>query len=212
MHNGDLSQKDREVVVGVSSSQLQLPCGYEKILGIRSQVCASSSTRLSWKTFIANHAHETWACDFLQTYDLFFRVVFVYFIIELESRRVVRYGVTRHPSDLWVARHTREATPYDEGPRFLIRDNDSKYGSSFVRVTKDRGIDVKRTPVRAPKANAVCERFIGNGRRECLDHALILSERQLYRVIGQYVDYFSHARPHQGIGQRMPDPKPERHN
>ena len=82
----------------------------------------------TWSTFIKNHAGETWACDFLQTYNLFFRMVFVYFIIELGSRRIVHYGVTRHPSDLWVAQQVREATPYQEGPRFLIRDNDSKYG------------------------------------------------------------------------------------
>jgi putative transposase len=163
----------------------------------------------TWATFLKNHAGETWACDFLQTYDLFFRVVFVYFIIELGSRRVVHYGVTRHPSDFWVAQQVKGATPYGEGPRFLIRDNDSKFGECFTRVTKDREIDVLRTPVRAPKANSICERFIGSVRRECLDHMLILNERHLYRLTGEYVDYFNHARPHQGIEQRIPDPREE---
>jgi putative transposase len=161
----------------------------------------------TWATFIKNHAGEMWACDFLQTYDLFFRAVFVYFIVELGSRRIVKYGVTRSPSDFWVAQQVRDATPYEEGPRFLIRDNDGKYGQCFNRVAKDRGIDVLRTPVRSPKANAICERFIGGVRRECLDHMLILNERHLQRVIGEYVDYFSGARPHQGIGQRIPDPR-----
>ena len=163
----------------------------------------------TWATFLKNHAGETWACDFLQTYDLFFQVVFVYFIIELGSRRVVHYGVTRHPNDFWVAQQVRGATPYGEGPRFLIRDNDSKFGECFTRVAKDREIDVLRTPVRAPKANAICERFIGSVRRECLDHMLILNERHLYRLTGEYVDYFNHARPHQGIEQRIPDPREE---
>ena len=161
----------------------------------------------TWATFLANHAGETWACDFVQAYDVFFRAIFVYFIIELGSRRVVQYGVTRAPSDIWVAQQVREATPYDERPRFLIRDNDKKYGACFTRVAQDRGIDVIRTPVCAPKANAVCERFIGSVRRECLDHIFILSERQLYRLIGEYVAYFNHARPHQGIDQRIPDPQ-----
>ncbi|MFC1960684.1 integrase core domain-containing protein [Chloroflexota bacterium] len=161
----------------------------------------------TWATFMKNHAGEMWACDFLQTYDLFFRVVFVYFIIELGSRRVVHYGVTRHPSDFWVAQQVRQATPYEEGPRFLIRDNDSKYGQCFNRVAEGRGIDVLRTPVRAPKANAKCERFIGSVRRECLDHMLILNERYLHRITGQYVAYFNHSRPHQGIDQRIPDPR-----
>jgi transposase InsO family protein len=142
----------------------------------------------------------------VQTYDLFFRTVFVYFIVELGSRKVVHYGVTRSPSDVWVAQQVREATPYAEGPRFLIRDNDKKYGRCFTRVTEDRQIDVLKTPVEAPQANAICERFIGSVRRECLDHVLILSERHLHRVIGEYVAYFNRARPHQGIGQRIPDP------
>ena len=131
----------------------------------------------TWATFIKNHAGEMWACDFVQTYDLFFRVVFVYFIIELGSRRIVQYGVTRSPSDFWVAQQVRAATPYEDGPRFLIRDNDGKYGQCFNRVAKDREIEVLRTPVRAPQANAICGRFIGSVRRECLDHILILSER-----------------------------------
>ena len=160
----------------------------------------------TWSTFLANHANEIWACDFVQTYDLFFRMVFVFFIVELGSRKVVHYGVTRSPSDVWVAQQMREATPYGEGPRFLIRDNDGKYGQGFARVTEDRQIEILKTPVRAPQANAICERFIGSVRRECLDHLLILSERHLHRIIGEYVAYFNHARPHQGIGQRIPDP------
>jgi len=149
---------------------------------------------------------QAWACDFVQTYDLFFRTVFAFFIIELGSRRVVHYGVTRSPSDGWVAQQLREATPYDERPRFLIRDNDSEYGQCFTRVAEDRRIEILRTPVRAPKANSICERFLGSVRRECLDHILILSERHLHQVIGEYVAYFNHSRPHQGIGQRIPDP------
>ena len=160
----------------------------------------------TWATFVQNHAGEIWACDFLQTYDLFFRVVFVYFIIELGSRRIVQYGVTRSPSDFWVAQQVRVATPYEEGPRFLIRDNDGKYGQCFTRVAEGRGIKVIKTPVRAPKANAMCERCIGSVRRECLDHMLIINDRHLYRLIDEYVAYYNHARPHQGIGQRIPDP------
>lgn len=160
----------------------------------------------SWATFLANHAGETWACDFVQTYDLLFRTIFVYFIVELGSRRVVHYGVTRAPSDVWVAQQVREATPYEERPRFLIRDNDKKYGQRFTGVAQNRQIDVLRTPVRAPRANAIMERFIGSVRRECLGHMLILSERQLYCVVRDYVAYFIHARPHQRLGQRIPDP------
>jgi len=163
----------------------------------------------TWATFIANHAGETWACDFVQTFDIFFRTIFVYFIVELGSRRIVHFGVTRAPSDRWVAQRVREATPYEEGSRFLIRDNDGKYEPCFTQVAKGRGIEVIRTPVRAPKANAVCERFIGSVRRECLDHMVILNEQHLYRLIDDYVSYFNHARPHQGLNQRIPVPVEE---
>ena len=87
--------------------------------------------------------------------------------------------------------------PFGEGPRFLIRDNDRKFGAHFSCTTGR--VEKLKTPVRAPKANATCERFIGRVRRECLDHVIILSERHLRRLVREYVDYFNHARPHQGI-------------
>jgi transposase InsO family protein len=130
----------------------------------------------SWKTFIANHAHETWACDFVQTYDLFFGIMFIFFIIEIGSRRVVHFNVTRHPTDQWVGQQLREATPYDTKPRFLIRDNDTKFGQHFTKVATGAQIEILRTPIQSPKANAYCERFIGSVRREFLDHVFILRE------------------------------------
>jgi putative transposase len=133
---------------------------------------------------------------FVQTYDLFFRTVFVFFIIEVESRRVVHFSVTRSPSDARIAQQWRNATPFGEGPRFLIRDNDKKFGAHFSHVSDD--IEVLKTPVRAPKANAVCERFIGSVRRECLDYIIILSERHLRRLVREYVNYFTDERPCQG--------------
>jgi putative transposase len=160
----------------------------------------------TWAAFLQNHASEIWACDFVQTYDVFFRTIFVFFIIELESRRVVHCGVTRSPSDAWVAQQWRNATPFGEGPRFLIRDNDDKFGPHFSCVTDN--IDVLKTPVRALKANAMCERFIGSVRRECLDHGIILSDRHLQRLVREYVDYFTDERPCQGdlqFGMRKTD-------
>jgi hypothetical protein len=163
----------------------------------------------TWATFLRNHVKEIWAFNFLQTYDLLFRTVFVFVIIELGSRRLVHYGVTRNPTESWLAQQLREATPFGDGPRYLIRDNDSKYGASFTRVAAGTGIEVLRTPYGAPKADvaelrAVCERFLGSMRRECLDYILILSERHLHRVMREYQGYFNHARPHQGIGQSIP--------
>jgi putative transposase len=113
-----------------------------------------------WATFLRNHAADIWACDFLQVTDLFFRPLFAFFVIELKSRKVIHIGVTRSPTDSWVAQQLREATPYGQAPKYLIRDNDSKFGSCFARVAKTSSIKILKTPVHAPRANAVCERFL----------------------------------------------------
>jgi len=170
---------------------------------------SSKQKQQPWATFLRNHASEIWACDFLQTYDIFFRTVFVFVIIELGSRRAVHFRVTRNPTDQWTAQQLREATPFGEKPRFLIRDNDDKFGPAFARVANATDIEVLKTPYRAPKANAICERFLGNLRRECLDHFLILGERHLHRLVKEYMAYFNHACPHQGIEQHIPC-QPER--
>jgi len=124
----------------------------------------------------------------------------------LKSRKVIHVNVTRSPIDPWVAQQLREATPYGERPRYLIRDNDRKFGPNFARVATTSGIKLLRTPYRTPKANAICERFLGSVRRECLDHFLIFHEKQLSRLLRAYILYFNQARPHQGLGQRIPDP------
>ena len=186
--------------------KLSIRVSKSTIQKIMNSVRGSLSAQQTWVTFLRNHASQIWACDFLQTYDLFFRSVFVFVIIELGSRRIVHFGVTRNPTDQWTAQQLREATPFAEGPRFLIHDNDNKYGNSFAQVADGTGIEVLRTPYRAPKANAICERFLGSLRRECLDHFLILSEHHLHRLVKGYQQYFNHARPHQDIEQRIPCP------
>jgi len=163
----------------------------------------------TWATFLRNHAPETWACDFLTVTDLLFRPLFAFFVIELATRRVVHVGATRHPTDAWVAQQLREATPFGQRPRYLIRDNDGKFGAAFASVAAASGITILRTPPRALQANATCERFLGSARRECLDHLVVFGERHLARVLREYVAYFNRARPHQGLGQALPEPSAE---
>jgi putative transposase len=155
-------------------------------------------------TFRRNHAPAIWACDFLPVTDLLFRPVYAFFVIALETRRVVHVGVTRHPTDTWVAQQLREATPCGQRPRYLIRDNDCKYGRVFAHVAAASGITELRTAYRAPRQNATCERFLGSVRHECLDHLLILGEAHLRRVLREYARYFNQDRPHQGLAQRVP--------
>ncbi len=105
----------------------------------------------TWKTFLRNHAAGVWACDFLQVTDLFFRPLFAFFIIELQSRKVIHVNVTRSPTDPWVAQQLREATPYGQKPKYLIRDTDRKCGQNFARVAETSGIKMLRTPNRTPR-------------------------------------------------------------
>src|SRR5215216_3777164 len=158
-----------------------------------------------WATFLRNHAHDIWAADFLPVTDLLCRPLYAFLVIALGSRRVVHVGVTRHPTDAWVAQQLREATPFGQRPRYLIRDNDRTYGPAFARVAAATGIEELRMAYRAPRENATCERFLGSVRRECLDHLLVLGEAHLRRILREYVAYYNTARPHQGLQQRMPD-------
>jgi len=133
--------------------------------------------------------------------------IFAFFIIELQSRKVIHVGVTRAPTDAWAVQQLREATLYGQTPKYLIRDNDCKFGPCFARVAATSGIKILKTTYQAPRANAICERFLLSVRRECLDHILILHEKQLHRVLHAYVTYFNEARPHQGIQQQVPQGK-----
>jgi putative transposase len=156
--------------------QLNLPVAKQTIQKYLRQVRPRRPSTQTWRTFLHNHAQDIWACDFLPVINLFFRQYFVFFIVELASRRVVHFGVTAHPTDAWTAQQLREATPFGQGPKYLIRDNDNKYSWEFAGVAAGAGITVLKTPVAAPNANAVVERFQGSVRRECLDHMLVLGQ------------------------------------
>jgi putative transposase len=166
-------------------------------------VCTTRPRGQTWATFLQNHANDIWACDFLPVTDLFFRSLFSFFIVELHSRRVIHVGVTRSPTDAWVAQQLREATAYGRGPKYLIRDRDAKFGP-VLRVAATSGIKILKHTITL-RANAICERFLGSVRRKCLDHLFILQDKQLHRVLRAYIQYFNQARSHQGIRQQIPD-------
>ncbi len=157
-----------------------------------------------WRTFLRNHT--VWACDFVQVYDIWFRSLFAFVVLDVNAKEVVHVAVTREPSERWTAQQLRNATPFGTGPKFLIRDRDAKFGADFDRAAKGAGIRVLKTAVRTPLMNSVCERFLGSVRRECLDHVIILGEDHLRAVLAEYVAYFNGSRPHQGLAQRIPTP------
>ncbi|HEY5373330.1 MAG TPA: hypothetical protein VIK01_06565 [Polyangiaceae bacterium] len=100
-----------------------------------------------------------WACDFLQAYDVWFRPIFAFFIVDINTKRVVHVGVTRHPTAQWTAQQLREATPFGAGPQFIIRDNDGKFGADFDRAAKGAGMRVLRTAVRARSWTPIASAF-----------------------------------------------------
>jgi putative transposase len=102
----------------------------------------------------------------LQTYDVWFRPIFAFFIVDVNAKRAVHVAVTRPPTQAWTAQQLRNATPFGVGSQFIIRDRDDKFGAVFDRVAKGAGIRVLRTAVPAPLMNSVCERFLGSVRRE----------------------------------------------
>ena len=118
-------------------------------------------TGQTWDTFLQNHAGHILACDFTVVHDLLFRPLYIFVIIELQTRRIVHAAVTRTPTDEWTAQQLREAIPWDAGPQYLIRDRDNKYGVHFAAVAS--GIQILKTPVRAPRANAFAERWVTFG-------------------------------------------------
>jgi len=164
----------------------------------------TAPTGQKWNTFLKNHTSEIWAGDFLPITTLFFKQIYAFFIVEHGSRKVVHFGVTRHPTQEWVAQQLKEATPFEQKPKYLTRDLDSRFGHKFDEIAKASGIEILKTAYRTPKMNSICERFLGSIRRECVDHLFVFNERQLSRVLKEYVEYFNYSRPHQGIKQALP--------
>ena len=148
------------------------------------------------------------ACDFFTVETAFLKTLYVLFFIELSTRRVHIAGATTRPDWVWVTQQARNLAMAGtlDGRRFLIRDRDTKFSGPFDEVFRTEGVAVVKTPVRAPKANAIAERWVGTVRRECLDHILILGRRHLERVLTSYATHYNRERPHRGLGLDRPDP------
>ncbi len=148
----------------------------------------------SWSEFLRQQAASILECDFLTVDTLFLKRFYVLFFIELGSRRVHLAGITTNPDGRWVSQQARNLLMQldDENvrPRFLIRDRDSKFTREFDEVFRSEGIRVIKAPVRAPKARAHAERWVGSARRECLDRLLIIDRRHLQHVLGSYTRHY----------------------
>jgi putative transposase len=148
------------------------------------------------------------ACDFFHVDTVLLRRLYVLVFIHHDTRLLRIAGVTAKPATGWVTQQARnlslELSEQATAIKFLIRDRDNKFTASFDAVFVADGIRIIRTPVRAPRANAVCERVIGTLRRECLDRMLILGHRHLEAVLAEYVEHYNSHRPHRSLAQRAP--------
>jgi putative transposase len=164
----------------------------------------------TWRSFLHRQAAGILACDFFTVDTVFLQRLYVLFVIELRSRQVHLAGITAHPTGMWVAQQARNLV-IDFGDhasvfKFLIRDRDAKFTKTFDAVWRSIGVEIICTPVRAPNANAVAERWVGTVRRECLDHLLILGRRHLVRVLRSYIEHYNQHRPHRSLGHGTPVP------
>ncbi len=158
-----------------------------------------------WRWFLAQHAKEIWACDLLTVRTIWFRTLYVFFVIDHGTRELVHARATAHPTAQWLAQQMVEACGcVREPPRFLIHDRDGSYGAVFNRRVRPLGIKQIRTPVKAPKANAIAERWVRTVRAECLDHSFVFGHQHLQRLLNEYIAYYNRWRPHRSLGQRAP--------
>jgi putative transposase len=162
----------------------------------------------TWRQFLSAQAHAILAVDFAHVDTVFLHRLYILVVIEHGRRRVHLAGITAHPTGAWVTQQARNLF-MDLGDRadrfrFLIRDRDSKFTAAFDTMFAGADIRIIRTPIRAPRANAIAERFIGTLRRECLDHLLITGPRHLDVVLREYVQHFNAHRPHRSLHQHPP--------
>jgi putative transposase len=162
----------------------------------------------SWRQFLAAQAGSILACDFAHVDTVLLGRLYLFFVVVLSTRRVWLLGVTAHPDGPWVTQCARNFL-MDLGDRaarfkYLIRDRDSKFAATFDAVFAAEGVGILRTPIRAPRANAIAERWLGSLRRELLDRILIVNRRQLQHVLAIYVDHYNSHRPHRSLSQTPP--------
>jgi transposase InsO family protein len=158
-----------------------------------------------WMTFVRNHAQAILACDFFVVVTASFRVLCVFVLLEVGTRRIVHFNVTAHPTADWTLQQFREGVTGDPRHRFVLHDRDSIYSSELDSRLKAMNLRILKSPFQAPRANAFCEQLIGTVRRECLDFLIPLNERHLRGLLKEWVCHYNQGRPHLSLGPGIPD-------
>jgi len=157
-----------------------------------------------WAAFLSNHREVIAAMDFFTVPTLAFDVVYSFFVIAHDRRRIVHFSATKHPTSEWVTQQLREAFPYDTAPRFLLFDRAAYFNDEVISAIKSFGIEPKRTSFQSPWQNGVAERFVGSCRRDLLDHVIVLNEYHLKRLMNEFISYYHEDRTHLGLDKHTP--------
>ena len=158
----------------------------------------------SWLTFLRNQAPGLACVDLFTVPTVTFRILYVLVVLRLERREVIHFNVTEHPTSQWSGQQIVEAFPWNEAPRYLLRDRDSVYGAEFRRRVRSLGIEEVLTAPRSPWQNPYVERLIGSIRRECLNHVIVFNDRHLKRLLRSYFAYYHTARTHLALEKQCP--------
>jgi transposase InsO family protein len=157
-----------------------------------------------WATFLSNHREAIAAMDFFTVPTMTFGLLYCFFVIGHDRRRILHFNVTKHPTSAWVVQQLRQAFPYDSAPKYLIFDRGSQFNNEMIETVRSFGILPKRTSFRSPWQNGVAERWVGNCRRDLLDHVIVVNERHLKRLMNEYVRYYHEDRTHLALAKGTP--------
>lgn len=157
-----------------------------------------------WATFLDNHREAIAAMDFFTVPTSTFGVLYCFFVIAHDRRRILRWNVTRHPTAAWVSQQLREAFPYDTAPKYLIFDREHTFQGEVLETAESLGINPIRIAIRSPWQNGVAERFVGSCRRDLLNHVIVLNERHIKRLMTEYIRYYHDDRTHLGLEKETP--------
>lgn len=161
----------------------------------------------TWKSFLTNEAKTMASIDFFTVPTATFRVLYVFVALIHERHRVVHFNVTENPSGTWTTQQIIDAFPWEDVPKFIIRDNDRIYSKMFTKRLKGMGIKEVKTAFQSPWQNPYCERVNGSIRRDCLDHVIIFNEQCLREILKSYFDYYHKSRCHLSLEQDSPEPR-----
>ena len=158
----------------------------------------------TWRTFLENHVKTTVSIDFFTVPTIGFQVLYVFLVLAHDRRRILYFNVTAHPTAEWTGQQLREAFPFEEVPRYLLRDRDGIFGADFTKEVRNLGIEEVLSAPHSPWQRAYIERVIGSIRRECLDHVIVFNEASLYRHLKSFMAYYHETRTHLSLDKDSP--------